>query len=154
MPERSWELKTLLNPYSKWKSYSKWLLILVQVSLMSGSKPETAKAVDVHTQVQEVLLSGWIRSKLIVANYPKPFYWPPLRLVSKSIEACNITESTINSGMRKFPCNSNNSIKWLAGQAAVTQALTLMKNIFYSSGSIRTSFIRKWSQVLVLQDLC
>jgi hypothetical protein len=41
---------------------------------MSGSKPETAKAVDVHTQVQEVLLSGWIRSKLIVANYPKPFY--------------------------------------------------------------------------------
>jgi hypothetical protein len=33
-----------------------------------------AYTIKAHTQVQEVLLGGWFRSKLIVGNYTKQFY--------------------------------------------------------------------------------
>ena len=43
------------------------------VSLKLGSIPGAAYAIKAHAQVQEVLLGGWFRSKLIVANYTKQF---------------------------------------------------------------------------------
>ena len=44
------------------------------VSLMLGSIPGAAYTIKAYTQVQEVLLGGWFRSKLIVGNYTKQFY--------------------------------------------------------------------------------
>ena len=44
------------------------------VSLMLGSIPGAAYTIKAYTQVQEVLLGGWFRSKLIVVNYKKQFY--------------------------------------------------------------------------------
>ena len=43
-------------------------------SLMLGSIPGAGYAIKAYTQVQEVLLGGWFRSKLIVVNYKKQFY--------------------------------------------------------------------------------
>jgi hypothetical protein len=44
------------------------------VSLMLGSIPGAADTMKAYTQVQEVLLGGWFRSKLIVGNDTKQFY--------------------------------------------------------------------------------
>ena len=44
------------------------------VSLRPGSIPGAAYTIKAYTQVQEVLLGGWFRSKLIVGNYTKQFY--------------------------------------------------------------------------------
>ena len=44
------------------------------VSLMLGSIPGAAYTIKAHTQVQEVLLGGWFRAKLIVSNYTKQFF--------------------------------------------------------------------------------
>jgi hypothetical protein len=44
------------------------------VSLMLGSIPEAADTIKAYTQVQEMLLGGWFRSKLTVSNYTKQFY--------------------------------------------------------------------------------
>ena len=46
------------------------------VSLMLGSIPGAAykgKSIKVQTQVQEVVMGDWVRSKLIVGNYTKQF---------------------------------------------------------------------------------
>ena len=74
---RPWELKTLLDSFSKWKSYSKWLLILVQVSLLCWGPSQgqliKAKTIKAYIQMQEVLPVSWLRFRLIVANYSKQF---------------------------------------------------------------------------------
>jgi hypothetical protein len=41
---------------------------------MLGSIPGAAYIIKAHMQVQEVLLGGWFRSKLIVGNYTKQVY--------------------------------------------------------------------------------
>ena len=50
----------------------------MQVSLLCWGPSQgqliKVNTIEIHTQVQEVLLGGWFRSKLIVGNYTKQFY--------------------------------------------------------------------------------
>jgi hypothetical protein len=71
---------------------------------MSGSNPGAACTITTNTQVQEVLLSGWFGSELIVGNYTKQLYWFP--------RAQNIREHAINLGIRNFSSNSKNMKKF------------------------------------------
>jgi hypothetical protein len=76
------------------------------ISLKFGSIPGAAYTIKAYTQVQEVLLGGWFRSKLISGNYTInssiDFYhdWFP--------RAQNITEYVITLGIRNFPSNNRN----------------------------------------------
>ena len=79
------------------------------ISLKFGSIPGAAYTIKAYTQVQEVLLGGWFRSKLISGNYTInssiDFYhdWFP--------RAQNITEYVISLGIRKFPSYNRKNIR-------------------------------------------
>ena len=73
-PERSWKL-TLTAPLLKMEVLFQIVSYIgAGVSLMLGSIPGAAYTIKAYTQVQEVLLGGWFRSKLIVGNYTKQVY--------------------------------------------------------------------------------
>ena len=55
-----------------------------------------ANTIKVYTQVQEVLLGGWFRSKLIVGNYTKQFYCDLFP------RAQTVTEYVINLALESF----------------------------------------------------
>lgn len=60
-----------------------------------------------HTEVQEVLLGGWFRYKLIVANYK-----------SSSSDCYLIVFQEHQS--TEYPSKSSNSTKWQARQVKIT----------------------------------
>ena len=63
---------------------------------MLGSIQGVAYAIKTYIYMQEVLLGGWFRSKLIVGNYTKQFYCDLFP------RALNVTEYVINLALESF----------------------------------------------------
>jgi hypothetical protein len=59
---------TLLDPYSKWKSNSEYVLVFLLCWCPSQGQLIKGDKIKGYIQGQEVLLSGWFRPNLILAK--------------------------------------------------------------------------------------